>query len=541
MLAGFALLAVRAFYLQVVEASYLQNQSDATHLRVIEDDSHRGMILDRNGEPLAISTPVDSVWAHPAELAQARNRWPALTRLLGISGAQLARAIRNSAGLQFMYVDREIAPQTAKAVMALHIPGVALQREYRRYYPAGPVTGQLIGFTNIDDVGQEGAELEYNDWLRAVPGKERVLQDRYGNIVQPVESISLPVPGRNLVLSIDRRIQFLTYRALMATIRKFHAHAASAVVVNVRTGEVLALVNVPSFNPNNRSTLASSLIRDRAVTDEFEPGSMLKPFTIAAALGTGRYQPTTMIDTSPGTIRVGGYTIRDDVDSGTISVAQIIEVSSNVGATKIALSLKPETMWDMFRRAGFGMSTGVGLPGEEPGFVRPYQQWLPSEQATMSFGYGISVTVMQMAQAFAGIANDGMMMPVTILRRDQPVVGRRIMSGTIARELRNMLELVVSSGGTAPGAAVPNYLVAGKTGTAHKLGTDGYRPNSYYASFAGFVPASDPRLAMVVVVNNPRSSEYYGGEVAAPVFSRVMSGALRMLNIPPDNLPHMQR
>ena len=540
MLAGFVLLAVRAFYLQVVEASYLQDQGDAAHLRIIEDDSHRGMILDRNGEPLAISTPVDSVWANPQEFVQGRSRWPALARLLGIPLSGLVHAVRRSAGRQFMYIEREIAPQTARRVMALHIPGVALQREYRRYYPAGPVTGQLIGFTNVDDVGQEGVEFAYNSWLRAIPGKERVLQDRYGNIVQPVESISLPVPGRNVVLSIDRRIQFLVYRALRAAVAKSHANAASAVVVNVRTGEVLALVNVPSFNPNNRNGLVSSLVRDRAVTDTFEPGSTLKPFTIAAAMETGRYTPDTLIDTSPGSIRVGGYTIRDDEDSGTISVAQIIEKSSNVGATKIALSLNPRRMWDMFRLAGFGAPTGVGLPGESSGFVRSFQQWVPSEQATMSFGYGISVTVMQLAQAYGGIANDGVMMPVTILRRDQPVAGRRIMSDTTAHELRSMLEMVISNEGTAPDAAVADYHVAGKTGTAHKLGPDGYERDGYIASFAGFVPATDPRLAMVVMVNNPRGKDYYGGEVAAPVFSRVMTGALRLLNIPPDNLPHPQ-
>ena len=541
MFAGFCLLAIRAFYLQVVEASYLQDQSDASHLRIIEDDSHRGMILDRNGEPLAISTPVDSVWANPEEFAQARGSWPALARLLGISLSGLAQAVKRNANRQFMYIEREIAPQTARRVMALHILGVALQREYRRYYPAGPVTGQLIGFTNVDDVGQEGVELAYNSWLRAIPGKERVLQDRYGNVVQPVESISLPVPGKNLTLSIDRRIQFLVYRALKAAVKKFHAHAASAVVVDVRTGEVLAVVNVPSFNPNNRSGLRSSLVRDRAVTDVFEPGSTLKPFTIAAAMETGKYRPSTLINTSPGSIRVGGYTIRDDEDSGIISVAQIIEKSSNVGATKIALSLDPETMWNMFHLVGFGALTGVGLPGEASGFVRPFQQWVPSEQATMSFGYGISVSVMQLAQAYGGIANDGVMMPLTILRRDQPVAGRRIMTATTARELRSMLELVVSNGGTAPAAAVADYQVAGKTGTAHRLGRDGYEPNSYFASFSGFVPASDPRLAMVIMVNNPRGGEYYGGEVAAPVFSRVMTGALRLLNIPPDNLPHPQR
>ncbi len=541
MLAGFGLLAVRAFYLQIIEANYLQDQSNATHLRIIEDDSHRGMILDRNGEPLAISTPVESVWANPDELAQARGSWPALARLLGISLAGLAQAVRRNAGGHFMYIERQIAPQTAKRVMGLHIPGVALQREFRRYYPAGPVTGQLIGFTNVDDVGQEGIELAYNDWLRAIPGKERVLQDRYGNIVQPVESISLPVPGKNLTLSIDRRIQFLVYRALKAAVGTYHAHAASAVVLDVRTGEVLAVVNVPSFNPNNRNGLRSSLVRDRAVTDVFEPGSTLKPFTIAAALETGRYQPNTLINTSPGSVRVGGYTIRDDEDSGIISVAQIIEKSSNVGASKIALSLDPRTMWDMFRLVGFGAPTGVGLPGEASGFVRPFQQWVPSEQATMSFGYGISVTVMQLAQAYGGLANDGVMMPLTILRRDQPVAGRRIMSATMAQEMRAMLELVVSSGGTAPGAAVANYQVAGKTGTAHKVGAGGYEPNGYIASFAGFVPASDPRLAMVIMVNAPGGGEYYGGEVAAPVFNRVMTGALRLLNIPPDNLPHPQQ
>jgi len=538
MLGGFGLLAVRAFYLQIVDANYLQEQGNARHLRIVEDNSHRGMILDRNGEPLAISTPVDSVWANPDDLAAARARWPALTRLLGISINDLAHEVRHQAGREFMYVKRQIAPETAKAVMALDIPGVALQREYRRYYPAGPVAGHVIGFTNVDDEGQEGIELAYNNWLRAIPGKKRVLKDRYGNIVETVESISLPVPGKDLTISIDRRIQYLAYRELKAAIAAHHARAASAIVLDARTGEVLALVNEPSFNPNNRSHLPSQVFRDRAVNDVFEPGSTLKPFTIAAALETGKYLPNTPINTTPGSIQIGRNIIRDERDYGLITVAQVIEKSSNVGATKIALSLNRDTMWNMFRRVGFGEPTGIGLPGESPGFVNPPQRWVPIEQATMSFGYGISVTPLQLAQAYGGLANDGVMMPVTLLRRDQPVAGRRIMPTTTAHEVRAMLELAVSSDGTGAAAQVANYQVAGKTGTTHKLGSDGYEANNYIASFAGFVPASNPRLVMVIMVNDPTGGAYYGGQIAAPVFSKVMTGALRLLNIAPDNIPH---
>ncbi|MHB8454174.1 MAG: peptidoglycan D,D-transpeptidase FtsI family protein [Acidiferrobacterales bacterium] len=537
MFAGFCLLATRAFYLQILDANYLQEQGDARHLRTVEDDSHRGMILDRNGEPLAISTPVDSVWANPDDLAASRDRWPALTRLLGISAVDLAHEVKRQAGREFMYVKRQIAPETAKEVMALDIPGIALQREYRRYYPAGPVAAHVIGFTNVDDEGQEGIELAYNNWLRGMPGKKRVLKDRYGNIVETVESISLPVPGKNLTISIDQRIQYLAYRALKAAIAEHHARAASAIVLDARTGEVLALVNEPSFNPNNRSHLRSKVFRDRAVNDEFEPGSTLKPFTIAAALETGRYFPGTTVNTAPGSIQIGHYTIRDERNYGLITVAQVIEHSSNVGATKIALSLNRDTMWNMFRRVGFGQLTGIGLPGEAPGFVNPSQQWVPVEQATMSFGYGISVTPLQLAQAYGGLANDGVMMPVTLLRRDQPVAGRQIMSAITAHQVRAMLELAVSPDGTGAAAQVANYQVAGKTGTSHKLGPKGYEANNYIASFAGFVPASDPRLVMVIVVNNPTGGAYYGGQIAAPVFSKVMTGALRLLNIPPDNLP----
>ena len=537
---GFVLVATRAFYLQVIDANYLQEQGDARHLRIVEDDSHRGMILDRNGEPLAISTPVDSVWAVPDDLASARASWPALARLLGIPPSDLARDVRRQAGHDFMYIKREIAPETAKAVMALGIPGVALQREYRRYYPAGPVAAHVVGFTNVDDEGQEGIELAYNSWLRAIPGKKRVLKDRYGNIVENVESISLPVPGRNLTISIDRRIQYLAYRALKGAIALHHARAASAIVLDARTGEVLALVNEPSFNPNNRSHLQSRIYRDRAVTDVFEPGSTLKPFTIATALETGRYLPTTVIDTTPGSIEIGHNIIRDERNYGLLTVAQVIEKSSNVGATKIALSLNRDSMWDMFRRVGFGVPTGVGLPGEASGFVNPPNRWVPVEQATMSFGYGISVTPIQLAQAYGGLANNGLMMPVTLLRRDQPVAGRRIMPATVAHEIRSMLELAVSSDGTGKAADVVNYQVAGKTGTTHKLGPNGYEPNDYIASFAGFVPASNPRLVMVIMVNDPTGGAYYGGQIAAPVFSKVMTGAMRLLNIPPDDLPRPQ-
>jgi cell division protein FtsI (penicillin-binding protein 3) len=536
LLAGFALLGARAVFLQAFNAEYLQGQGNARHLRVVEDNSHRGMILDRNGEPLAVSTPVDSVWAHPGELGAERAKWPALARMLGMPVRDLARLVSRHAGREFMYLKRHVTPDTAERVQALGVAGVALTREYRRYYPAGEVAGHVIGFTNVDDRGQEGIELAYDGWLRAVPGKKRVLKDRFGNIVETVESVSLPVPGKDLVLSLDRRIQYLAYRELKAAVHEHGARGGSAIVLDARTGEILALANEPGFNPNNRSRLDSQRFRNRAVTDVFEPGSTLKPFTVAAALESGKFSPDTPIDTAPGLLRIGHNTVRDTRNYGRLTVAEVIGKSSNVGATKMAFGMGKQALWAMFRDVGFGTGTGVGLPGEASGQLSAPGRWVPIEQATVSFGYGISVTALQLAHAYAALANDGVLVPLTLTRRDQPVKGESVMSVGTARQVRAMLELAVGGDGTGSAARVRHYRVAGKTGTVHKLSGGSYAENNYIASFAGLAPASDPRLVMMVMIDDPSGDAYYGGQVAAPVFSRVLAGALRLLNIPPDDL-----
>ena len=529
------LLAARAVYLQVLSSGYLQSQGHSRHLRTVEDNSHRGMIMDRNGEPLAISTPVDSVWAHPGELVEAKKRWPELAKLLDLTVSELTQLVNRHSGREFMYLKRHVTPQFAERVKALGIPSIALAREYRRYYPAGAVTGHVVGFTNIDDQGQEGLELVYNEWLRAIPGKKRVLKDRLGNIVETVESVSLPAPGKDLTLSIDRRVQFLVYSELKEAVERHKARAATAVVLDAQTGEVLALVNEPGFNPNNRGRLRSQVFRNRAVTDVFEPGSISKPFTIAAALETGRFTPMSVIDTAPGLLQIGQYSIRDVRNYGPLTVAQVIEKSSNVGASKIALNLDKKDLWRMYRQVGFGGFTGSGLPGESTGQLRPPARWATIDHASMSFGYGVSVTTLQLARAYGALANGGVLMPVGLLRAAEPPDGKRVMSVTTTTQLRAMLELAVSRGGTGAAAQVVHYRVAGKTGTAHKFSAAGYAENNYIASFAGFAPASRPCLVMVIMVDDPASGGHFGGQIAAPVFSKVMTGALRLLNIAPDD------
>lgn len=532
-----ALMAGRAIYLQAWNADYLKAQGNARYLRMASDSSHRGMILDRNGEPLAISTPVDSVWAQPAEFAGAREQWPALARVLGVPLRELATLVTRHAGREFMYIKRQVTPDEAERVTALNLPGVGLLREYRRYYPAGAVAGHVVGFTNIDDRGQEGVELAYDKWLRGEPGRVRVLKDRFGHVVETVENVSLPEPGRDLVLSLDRRIQYLAYRELKAALESHHAQAASAIVLDTRSGEVLAMVNVPGFNPNSRNGLSGELFRNRTVTDVFEPGSTIKPFTVAMALESGRFKPDTPIDTGPGFLQVGSNTVRDVHNYGRLTVSQVLEKSSNVGASKIALATSKQELWSMFQRVGFGSTTGSGLPGEVSGRLNPPQRWVPIDHASAAYGYGVSMTLMQLARAYSAIANDGVLMPVTLVKSDQPAAGQRVMSATVAHQVRAMLELAVSRDGTGAAAQVASYRVAGKTGTARKLGSNGYTDNSYIASFAGFAPATDPRLLMVVMVDDPTSGGYYGGQIAAPVFGKVMAGAMRLLDIPPDNLP----
>ena len=531
---GLGLLVVRAVYLQVLSSEYLQAQGNARHLRVAEYNAVRGMILDRNGVPLAISTPVDSVWAHPPTLRQAGDRWGQLTALLDLDRRDLSDMLARHAAREFMYLKRHVTPEIAKRVMALQVPGVALQREYRRYYPAGAVAGHVIGFTNIDDQGQEGLELAYDEHLRAIPGKKRVLKDRLGNIVESVESLSLPIPGKDLVVSLDRRIQYLAYRELKRAVAAHKARAAWAIVLDVRTGEVLAMVNEPGFNPNNRADLRSALFRNRAVTDVIEPGSTLKPFTIAAALESGKYTPDSLIDTAPGVIRVGHKTIKDVRDHGRLTVAGVIKKSSNVGATKIALGISKNRLWNLLRGVGFGETTGSGLPGESAGIINPPERWAAIDRATLSFGYGISITPLQLARAYTAIANDGVLVPVSLLHRDGRVQGQRVMAKATALQVRRMLEMAVSGGGTGTAAQVNHYSVAGKTGTVHKLINGNYAQDNYVSLFAGVAPASRPRLVMVVAVDDPKRGGYFGGQIAAPIFSKVMAGAMRLLNISPD-------
>jgi cell division protein FtsI (penicillin-binding protein 3) len=537
LLAGFGLLGARAVYLQVLEAEYLQQQGASRYSRIVKDNTPRGMILDRSGAPLAVSTPVDSVWAHPASLAAAdRARLKALAAVLGVTTAEIDRLLARHRGREFMYLKRHVTPDVAERVTALEIPGVSLLREYRRYYPLGPVAGHLVGFTNIDDEGQEGVELAYNEILRARPGLKRVLKDLQGNTVEVVESLVLPVPGRDIRLSIDRRIQYLAYRELRQAVETHRARAAAAVVLDARTGEVLALVNEPDFNPNNRETLRSPVVfRNRAVTDLFEPGSTLKPFTIAAALESGRFRPDTRIATAPGVFKVGDKLIHDLRDYGTLTLGGVLEKSSNVGAAKIALALDRAVLWGVLRGVGFGSPTGIGLPGESAGLLNPPSNWVPVDQASLAYGYGISVTPVQLARAYAVLANGGFAVPLTVLARDgagQPPAARVLSERTVAA-LRGMLEQVVDSG-TGVRAQVADYRVAGKTGTVRKLVGGRYSDDRYVAWFAGMAPASQPRLVMVVMVDEPQHGGYFGGEIAAPVFARVMAGALRLLDISPD-------
>ncbi len=535
-----SMLVWRAVYLQVVNGGFLQTQGDARYLRVVPIPAHRGMIVDRHGEPLAISTPVDSIWANPKELVLHRDLLPRLAQLLGTDTDNLQRLLATASGgdREFVYLKRQVMPDVAAQIAALDVPGVFLQREYRRYYPAGEVASHVVGMTDIDDRGQEGVELAFNDWLSGQPGAKRVIKDRLGRIVEDVESIRPTRPGKDLTLSLDRRLQYLAYRELKSAVQEHNARSGSVVVLDVRTGEVLAMVNQPSYNANNRRRMRSGQYRrNRAVTDVFEPGSTIKPFTIAAALESGKYHPNTPVDCSPGYLHVGRNLVRDVHNYGPLDVTGVITHSSNVGASKIALSIEPERMWSMFSRVGFGTLTASGFPGESGGLLTHYHRWHDIERATLSFGYGLSVTPLQLTQAYATIADGGILRPVSFLRRDKAPAGQRVMSAKIADQVRAMLETVVSAEGTGTRAEVAGYRVAGKTGTVHKVGAGGYEADRYIGVFAGFAPVSNPRLAIVVVINEPRDGEYYGGQVAAPVFRNVMTGALRLLDVPPDDLP----
>lgn len=529
-------LIFRAIDLQVLNKEFLQNHGNARALRVVEIPAHRGMITDRNGESLAISTPVNSIWAVPRKVIAADIELTQLAEYLQMEEEKLNRLLKDRMGRQFIYLKRHVAPTLAKQVMSLDIPGVSLQREYRRYYPAGEVTSHVVGFTNIDDSGQEGMELAYDSWLKGTTGSKRVLKDRLGRIIENIESIATPDPGNELILAVDKQVQYLAYRELKSAVNHYHARAGTLVILDVRTGEIIAMVGQPSYNPNNRTGLKSRYYRNRALTDVFEPGSTLKPFTIAIALESGLYDLKSTIDTHPGFFRVGDHTIRDHRNYGVIDLATVIKKSSNIGVSKIALSLEPLDFWSTLAKVGFGQATGSGFPGEASGYLNPYNNWSEVEQATISFGYGISATALQLAQAYMPFATDGMMLPISFLKVTEPVIANRVFSASVARKIRAMLETAVQKGGTGSRAFIEGYRVAGKTGTVHKTASSGYSEDRYLSLFAGMAPASNPRLIAVVIIDEPQGDQYYGGLVAAPVFSNVMAGALRLLNIPPDDL-----
>jgi len=491
------------------------------------------VITDRNRELLAISTPVEAVWASPAGIEISPLQLKRVAQLLELGVGEIEKRLADTRR-EFVYLKRALPPEEAAKVVELNIPGVFLQREYRRYYPGREYTAHLIGFTDVDDKGQEALEFAFDAQLAGKPGSRRVIKDRLGHIVEDVESIRAPQQGRDLALSIDARIQYLAYRELKNAVAANQAKAGGIVVLDARTGEVLAMVNLPSYNPNNRGKLEPARTRNRTVTDLFEPGSTLKPFTVAVAIETGTVTPDTVIQTAPGQLVIGKATIHDAHPMGALTVTQVIQKSSNIGAAKIALALPSETLWKMFHQVGFGAPPQSGFPGEASGRLRPHASWRPIEQATMAYGHGISLSLLQLARAYLMFASDGEIKSVTLVKRDAPGESTRVITSGTALQVRRMLEMAVQPGGTAPLAQVAGYRVAGKTGTARKLEGGNYSTNKYVASFIGFAPASEPRLIVAVMIDEPRAGRYYGGTVAAPVFSNVMAGTLRRLGIKPD-------
>jgi len=530
--------------LHILERDFLQGQGDARTIRTVPLVANRGLITDRNGEPLAVSTPVQSIWVNPSEIADNRQAILRLADQLELQGEVLANNIEKNSGKEFLYIKRRLPPADANRILALDIDGVYAQQEYQRFYPQGEAAAHLVGFSNVDDIGQEGLELTYDDWLRGVPGRRQVMKDRRGHIIEELNTIETAQPGKSLELSIDFRLQNIAYRELKEEFITRRAKAASVVVLDVETGEVLAMANQPSYNPHNKSNMTDfSVLRNRAITDVFEPGSTAKAFTIAAALESGLYTPDTIVETSPGWMMIGVDEVKDLFDYGTLTVAKVITKSSNIGSTKIALQIGAEPIRDVLERVGFGQVTGTGFPGERSGVLPNLRRWSRIEIATLSYGYGLSTSALQLAQAYSVIADGGVRKPVSLLKLDQTAVSElpreRVLSESISREVLDMLSTVVdpSRGGSVVEANVPFYSAAGKTGTAHVVGEFGYEEYLHNSLFVGLAPATDPKIVVVVVVNEPKGEEHYGGQVAAPVFSRIASGAMRILKIAPDKIP----
>jgi cell division protein FtsI (penicillin-binding protein 3) len=530
---GFAVLMGRAVYLQAVRTDFLQEKGDARYSRVLAIPATRGRILDRNGEALAVSTPVKSVWAIPADVEASGSQRRKLAALLSISPRELEKKISDTSR-DFVYLKRQVPPETTAAVQALGLKGIYEHPEYRRYYPGGEVTAHVIGFTGVDDTGQEGIELAHQATLGGKPGSRRVLRDRLGRIVEDVESIRSAQDGSDLALSIDSKIQSLAYGALKAAVERHRAKAGAVIAVDVRSGEVLALANVPSYNPNNRTRLTGAQLRNRVITDLFEPGSTLKPFTVAAAIETGKVNRSTLVNTAPGSLSFSRYTIRDVHPAPALTVADVLARSSNVGAARIALDLPREAMWDLYRRVGFGAAPELGFPGAAAGRLRHYKTWRPVEQATLGYGMGISLSLAQLARAYTVFARDGELVPLTLVKTGAAVSGENVLSAEAARAVRAMLEQAVQPSATGPRARITGWRVAGKTGTAHKQENSAYAPDKYLSSFVGLAPVSAPRLVVAVMIDEPSAGQHYGGTVAAPVFAQVMQGALRLLAVPHD-------
>ena len=538
-MACMATLVGRAVDLQVLNKQFLKDQGDMRHVSDVSVSAYRGMIKDRNGEPLAVSTPVASIWMNPQEIELAKeNEITQVEKLLNLPKGKINELVKADSHRQFAYISRQISPPVADQVKALKLEGIYFEREFKRFYPAGEVSVHLVGFTNIDDVGQAGLESGYEKSLKGIPGSKRVIRDGQRRIIEDVDNIKEPVDGKNLDLSIDQRIQYLAYRELQLAVSLHKAKSAALVVLDAKSGEILAAVNQPSFNPNIKKNLKESQYRNRALTDVFEPGSTVKPFVVAAALDGGYVKPNEIFETH-GTFQVGNHLVSDVHNYGTLDLAGVLKKSSNVAVSQIALRMPPEYFWGIYHKLGFGIELGSGFPGESSGSLLDYQSWREFDRATLSFGYGLSTSALQLARAYTALADDGILHSVSLLKRDEDVDQKRIFSVKTARRVRAMLETVLMKDGTAYEARVDGYSAAGKTGTVKKAGVGGYVNKSYFSVFAGMAPAKNPRLVIVVMIDEPSAGQYYSGIVSAPVFSKVMTGALRVLEVPPDEQESM--
>ena len=536
LLATGLILAGRAAQLQLLENGFLESRADAQQVTQATVVARRGRILDRNGQPLAVSAPVDSFWAHPDSLDALRPYLPRIARAFGVPAKQLEDRLAKAQGREFVWLKRGLAPSRSQPVIDLAAPGLRLRREYRRYYPAGEYAGHLVGFADIDENGQEGLELSFDSWLKGRDGRKQVIRDRLGRHVRDVAGLEPLQPGRDLHLGLDLRIQYLAYRELTEAVERHQARSGSIVVLDVRSGEVLAMASQPSFNPNDRARLEPANYRNRAALDLLEPGSTIKPLVVAAALESGAWSLDDRVDTGRGFVRVGSKTIRDRNALGVIDFATLLRRSSQVGATAVAMSLEPQRLWGTLAGVGLARATESGFPGEAEGSLSNYEYWRPVDQAVMAYGYGLAVTPVQLARAYTVFANLGEVVPVSLIRRDDLPQGVRVMSRQTAAAVSLLLEEPVGSGGTATRAQIPGYRVAGKTGTVEKLGASGYEQDRHTAVFVGYAPASNPRLAAAIVIDEPEVNGYFGGEVAAPVFSRVVLGALRLVGAPMDGV-----